>query len=253
MATPPPTAAREVRVLLVDDDPLVRRALRDALAHDVDLSVMDDVGSGTEAVELVGSRHPEVVLMDVDMPDLDGITATLRLHRRDPDVGVILLSTVVDAELGVLAMRAGAAGFLGKDTSVDALIRAVRGVARGEAAISRLLTRDVVDRLRSGAAAVRPVGMRPIQSPLTTREWEVLDLLSDGASTEEMADRLVLSIETVRSHVKHVLAKLGAHSRAEAVARATAWRTAEPADGEDIDELAFRRAAERLLARRHLA
>jgi two-component system, NarL family, response regulator LiaR len=236
----------DVGVLVVDADPLVRRTLGQALSSDPDLEVME-TGSASDAVALVREHHPHVVVMNVDMPDLDGVSATVRLHRHVPEARVLLLSAVPDPELGMLALRAGAAGFLGKDTDQTALIRAVRGVARGEAAISRALTGELVATLRR--APQRPPGMRPVQSPLTTREWEVLDLIAGGASTEEVAERLFLSIDTVRSHIKHILSKLGAHSRAEAIQFASTWRPPGSVDHDAADEAPLRDLVDRLLER----
>lgn len=249
-----PAGVRPLRILIADDDPLVRRALRQALQAQEGFAVDGEAGAGLDAVEMAVARGPDVVLMDVDLPDVDGITATLRIRRRAPDVRVVMLSAAEDEELGMLGLRAGAAGFLGKGVSDDALCRALSGVARGEAAVSRALTLRLVDRLRR--APERAAGLRPVQSALTAREWQVLDLMAAGASTEGIADELVLSIETVRSHVKHILAKLGAHSRAEAVQAAARMRVPDgrgaerSRDAAELDELAFRRMLDRVRERR---
>jgi two-component system, NarL family, response regulator LiaR len=243
-------ADRRLRVLVVDDDPLVRRALRDALARLDDFEIAGEAGGGEEAVAAVLEAAPDLVLMDIDMPGVDGVTATIRISRRAPNLPIVLLSSMLDDELGLLGLRAGAAGFLSKDTTAGALGRSLAGVARGEAAISRSLTLRLVERLRH--LPERTGGMRPVQSDLTTREWQVLDLMCEGAGTDEIARQLVLSIETVRSHIKHILAKLGVHTRADAITAASRLRRTSAPDGVDAaepDELAFRRALDRLLAR----
>jgi NarL family two-component system response regulator LiaR len=251
---PPSPANGALRVLVVDDDPLVRRALRDALERERGFVVEGEAGDGAQAIDMAVERQPDVVLMDVDMPDVDGVTATLRIRRQAPGVQVVMLSTIADDELGLLGLRAGASGFLSKDLSTGALARSLHGVARGEAAISRALALKLIERLRR--APERATGMRPVQSALTSREWQVLDLMCAGATTDGIADELVLSIETVRSHVKHILAKLGAHSRAEAVEAAARLRAggagAGLGDAASLDELAFRRVLDRLRDRRRV-
>lgn len=250
MALSTAISGQVLRVLVVDDDPLARRALRDALGASAGVEVAGEASGGQEAVDLVLESPPDVVLMDIDMPEVDGVTATLRILRAMPEVRIIMMSTSEDEELGILSLRAGANGFLAKDVSSGALIRALAGVHRGEAAISRALTLALVKRLRR--LPEHAGGMRPVHSNLTTREWQVLDLMMAGASTEAIAGELVLSIETVRSHIKHVLAKLGTHSRAEAVEVGLELRHAErhfrghDESAEELDEIAFRRVLERL-------
>ena len=166
--------------------------------------------------------------MDVVMPELDGILATRQILKVVPDQLVIVLTGVDDEddELGLLALRAGAAGFLSKDVDIDALPRTLEAVRAGEAAISRRMTKRVIEQLRSAPGGSS--GMRPVKSPLTAREWEVIDLLKATRSTDEIAADLVLSTETVRSHVKNILRKLDVRSREEAVAAADRMRNATP-------------------------
>lgn len=241
-----------LRLLVVDDDPLVRRALRTALGAYESLEIAGEAKDGDEAVDAARDIDPDVILMDIDMPEVDGITATLRIIRDDPAASIVMLASEEDPELGVLGLRAGASGFLAKDLPTEALARAIEGVARGEAAISRELTLKLIRRLRRMPDQL--VGMRPVDSPLTTREWQVLDLMMAESSTEEIATKLVLSIETVRSHIKHILGKLGAHSRAEAVDVAMRLQHAaveEPgsATSSEVIESAYRRVFERLRER----
>ena len=167
--------------------------------------------------------------MDVVMPELDGIIATRRIIKELPDqIVVILTGADDDDEIGLHALRAGATGYLSKDLDIDALPRALEGARSGEAVISRRMTKRLIEQMRKAPDAI--AGMRPVRSPLTPREWEVLDLLRAGRSTDAIADDLVLSIETVRSHVKNILRKLDVRSREDAVAAAERMRTAPPDD-----------------------
>jgi DNA-binding NarL/FixJ family response regulator len=241
-----------VRVVVVDDDPLARRALRAALTSDRRVQVVAEASDSARAVDLVARVRPDVVLVDTQLTDVDGITTAFRMRRRWADVRVVMLSEVEDDELALLALRAGAIGVVAKDVPPPALVRIVVGVAQGEGAITRWLTRVVVERLRE--LPPHGIGMRPIRSTLTAREWQVLDLLALGRGTDEIAAELVLSTETVRSHVKRILSKLGAHSRAEAVGVAERLRRTdvgwhEQADGEDPEEAMLRRELERLRGR----
>ena len=214
-----------LRVIIADDDAFARRVIKGALQA-VGVTVVAEATDGDEAVQLSLHYRPDVVVMDAVMPGLDGILATRRILRANPDQLVVVLTGGGDDELGLLALRAGAVGFLSKDADVDALPRALEGVRRGEAAVSREMTRRLVERFR--AAPHGSSGLRPIKSPLTAREWEVIDLLKPGHSPDEVAEALVLSPETVRSHVKNIMRKLEVHSRADAVAAAERLRIARP-------------------------
>lgn len=211
----PPT--ERLRVIICDDDPLVRRLVRDALQL-AGIVVIAEAANGREALELTRFYRPEVVLMDVAMPGMDGIEATRRITTEVPDTRVVMLTGSDDDELALMGLRAGAVGYLTKDISVPAIPRALRGARAGEAAISRHLSLKLIERLRM--VPETGVGTRPVRSVLTPREWEVLDLLCGGASTDKIAASLVLSAETVRTHIKNLLRKLGVRSRAEAVALA---------------------------------
>ena len=220
-----------LRAIIADDDTFARRVIRDALQK-AGVTVVAEARNGHQAVELAVYYRPDVVLMDVVMPELDGILATRRILKQLPDQLVIVLTGTNDdeGELGLQAIQAGAAGYLSKEVDIDALPRALEAVCRGEAAISRKMTRRLIEQVRrspNGSA-----GMRPVKSPLTAREWEVIVLLESGMSTEGVADQLVLSTETVRSHVKNILRKLKVRSREEALAAVKRMRDA-PADGTD--------------------
>ncbi|MEA2278590.1 MAG: hypothetical protein QOI62_4045 [Solirubrobacteraceae bacterium] len=217
-----------LRVIIADDDPLTRRTLRDVL-QDAGVVVIAEAGGGREAVELARYYRPDVVVMDLVMPGVDGLEATRQIVEQAPDVRVVMLTSSDSEEVGLTTLRAGASGFLGKDVGLEALPRALRRARAGEAVVSRQLTMRLVEGLRR----VREdgAGMRPIHSPLTTREWEVLDLLCQHRSTDQIAEVLVLSVETVRSHVKSVLRKLDVRSRREAVAVAHRLRAGLVQDG----------------------
>lgn len=218
-----------LRAIVADDDPFARRVIKDSL-QSAGIVVIAEARNGRQAVELVLYYRPDVVVMDVVMPELDGIVATRRIVKELPDQIVVILTGADDeAEIGMQALRAGATGFLSKDLDIDALPRALEGARTGEAVISRRMTKLLIEHIRKAPDSVS--GMRPVRSPLTAREWEVLDLLRDGRSTEAIADHLVLSVETVRSHVKNILRKLEVRSREDAVAVAERMRTAPPAGG----------------------
>jgi DNA-binding NarL/FixJ family response regulator len=161
--------------------------------------------------------------MDYMMPEMDGIEATRRIYEHDPSIRVVLLTGAGDDELGLRGLRAGASGYLSKEVELEALPRALRGALDGEAAISRRLAMQLIERYR--AAPSGGAGLRPVRSRLTDREWEVLDLLSTGATTEQIAKSLVLSSETVRSHLKNLYKKLEVNSRDEAVRAASKLRS----------------------------
>jgi NarL family two-component system response regulator LiaR len=210
-----------LRTIVADDDPLVRRLIRDTLQMD-GVTVIAEATTGREAVELALFYRPDVVVMDYMMPELDGIEATRSIYEQAPEVRVVMLTGAGDESLGLRGLRAGAAGFLSKDMELASLPRALRSTLDGEAAISRRLAMQLVQHYRSAPTA--GMGLRPVRSTLTDREWEVLDLLSGGASTEDMARLLVLSTETVRSHLKNLYRKLDVRTRDEAVEAAARLR-----------------------------
>ena len=216
-------AQERPHAVVADADPAARRALRDALQA-AGVVVVAEGHDGREAVGLTLYYRPDVALLAVAMPRLDGIAATRQIVSEAPEQLVLLLAEPDEEHLGVAGLHAGAVGFLPKDVDARGLGRALEGALHGEAVISRRLAMRLVEQVWRIPEGGR--GLRPVRSPLTPREWEVIDLLDAGRSTEEIADALVLSPETVRSHVKHILRKLGAHSRAEAVAVAQEMRLA---------------------------
>jgi DNA-binding NarL/FixJ family response regulator len=217
-----PSAQRSVRVLLVDDQALFREALATLLAVREDVEVVGEAGNGDEALRRAAELEPDVVLMDLRMPVLDGIAATRRLRVEQPDVKVIALTTFDDDEDVFAALRAGAVGYLLKDISSARLVEAVHAAACGESVLQPSVAAKVVARfaqLPDTAPAPRP---QPLVDPLSERELEVLRLLADGGSNREIAAALFLAEGTVKNHVTNVLAKLGARDRTQAALRARA-------------------------------
>jgi DNA-binding NarL/FixJ family response regulator len=202
-------------VLVADDDPLVRRMIRDVL-NPAGIVVVGEAQDGRDAVRAARHYKPDVILLDVVMPGVDGLAALEQIIAdRQVDAKVVILSVRGEQDLGYLALRMGAVGYLNKDLDLGVLPRVLRDVADGGAALSRSFTAALAGRLRDLPEG--GVGMRPVRSVLTTREWEIVDQLCIGGSTTEIADALVLSTETVRTHIKNVLHKLDLHSRAEVV------------------------------------
>jgi DNA-binding NarL/FixJ family response regulator len=205
------------RVVLVDDQALLRAGLRALLDAEEDIEVVGEAGDGDQAVALALAQGPDVVLMDIRMPVVDGLEATRRIVA-DPalaDVKVVVLTTFeVDAYV-FEALRAGAAGFLLKDADPDDIVRAVRVVAEGESLLSPSVTRRVVETFAAGAAPTGPAVSA--LDELTEREAEIVALVGTGLSNGEIAERLVISPATARTHVSRAMLKLGARDRAQLV------------------------------------
>ncbi|MEU7785329.1 response regulator transcription factor [Amycolatopsis sp. NPDC049159] len=208
-----------VRVLLVDDQALFREALGTLLATHDGIDVVGEAGNGEEALSQAAALTPDVVLMDLRMPVLDGVGATRRLRRAHPAVQVIALTTFDDDEDVFAALRAGAVGYLLKDVSSARLIEAVRAAARGESVLQPSVAAKVVARFAQLADAPEP-RPQPLVVPLSDRELEVLRLLSGGRSNREIATTLFLAEGTVKNHVTNLLGKLGARDRTQAALRA---------------------------------
>ena len=208
-----------IRVLLVDDQALVRAGFRALLAAEADVEVVAEAGDGDEAVREALRTRPDVVLMDIRMPGTDGLTATRRILT-DPalaEVRVVVLTTFELDEYVFEAIRAGASGFLVKDTDPADLVRAVRAVAAGEALLSPGVTRRLIEHF---AAQPDPARALPSLNGLTDREREVLALVAAGLTNEEIAARLVVSPLTAKTHVSRIMTKVGARDRAQLVVAA---------------------------------
>ena len=204
-----------VRVLLVDDDDLMRAGLGAVLSSDESIEVVGEVGKGRQALPQTRELRPDVVLMDVRMPDLDGITATREVLSATTSVKVLMLTTFEDDEYLFGALAAGASGFLLKRTSPEDLIAAIHTVAAGDALLAPAVTRTVID--RAGRQPTVDASARNRLERLTPREAEVLELVARGLSNAEIASTLVIEESTVKTHVKHVLGKLGLRDRVQAV------------------------------------
>ncbi|MGY1735571.1 MULTISPECIES: response regulator [unclassified Geodermatophilus] len=210
-----------VRVLVVDDQALFREALVTLLGARPEVEVVGEAGDGHEALERAAAVRPDVVLMDLHMPVLDGIGATRRLRVEQPHVRVLALTTFDDDEDVFAALRAGALGYLLKDVSSDRLVEAVLSAARGESVLQPSVAAKVVARLAQLDDAPRP-RPQPLVVPLSDRELDVLRLLAEGRSNREIARALYLAEGTVKNHVTNVLGKLGARDRTQAALRARA-------------------------------
>lgn len=205
-----------IRVLIADDQPLVRRGLALILAPDPDFEVVGEAGDGAEAVALAERLRPDVVVMDIRMPVLDGVEATGELSRLLPESRVLALSTFDMDEYVVAALRAGAYGFLPKDVSPEELTAAIRTVHTGEAAVApRLLTRLISTYVRVSARPARRTAAVPAE--LTPREREIWQLLATGLDNAEIASDLDISVSTVKNHITGIFGKLGVRDRAQAV------------------------------------
>ena len=214
-------AVPPVRVLLVDDQALFREALSTLLEVRPEIEVVGEAGDGDAAVRRTADLRPDVVLMDLHMPVLDGIAATRRLRVEQPDVRVLALTTFDDDEDVFAALRAGAVGYLLKDVSGDRLVEALLAAARGESVLQPSVAARVLARFAQlpDDAPHRP---QPLVVPLSERELGVLRLLAEGGSNREIAGALFLAEGTVKNHVTNVLAKLGARDRTQAALRARA-------------------------------
>ncbi|PXW26717.1 UNVERIFIED_CONTAM: LuxR family two component transcriptional regulator [Williamsia faeni] len=206
--------AARIRVLLVDDQDLIRSGLRRILRRKDGFEVIGECSDGDEVVEAVADLRPDVVVMDLRMKRVSGMTATRRLAATVGPPPVLVLTTFRDEELLSDALRAGAAGFVLKDSPAEELIRAVRIVAEGEAVLDPAITARVLDTYR---AAPGPATGNPSLDRLTSREAAVLGLIGRGLSNDEIAAELVISVVTVKSHVGNIFHKLGVRDRAAAV------------------------------------
>ena len=204
-----------IRVMIVDDHPVVRNGLIGMFEGEAGFEVVGDAGDGAEAVRRAGALEPDVILMDLRMPELDGVTAISALAAAGSPARVLVLTTY-DTDSDVLsAIEAGATGYLLKDAPPAELFRAVRSAASGEAVLSPAVATRVVGQMRGVGGSVSPA-----EEPISARELEVLELVARGASNRDAAARLFISEATVKTHLMHIYSKLGVNDRAAAVAEA---------------------------------
>ena len=208
-----------IRILLVDDQALFREGLNTLLSVQPDFEVVGEASNGEEALRLAAQLQPHVVLMDLRMPVLDGVTATRRLHTLLPDCRVLVLTTFDDDEFVFDGLRAGAVGYLLKDVSSDKLFEALRAAARGEYFLLPSITAKVIEEFARVSPVAR-VPVEPLVDPLSAREIEILRLVATGASNKEIAEMLVIAEGTVKNHLTNILAKLSAKDRLQAVLKA---------------------------------
>lgn len=217
-----------IRVGLVDDQAMVRVGLKMILESELDIDVCGEAADGATALEMVDQAQPDVVLMDIRMPGMDGLTATRELTAAHPGLHIVILTTFDDDEYVYEALRAGASGFLLKSADGDTLVDAVRVVAAGEALLAPAVTRRVIEKFASGGVRAEAPESPPedhVPSPeaigdLSDREVEVLILIATGLSNQEIASELFVSNTTVKTHVSHILTKLGVRDRVQAVVEA---------------------------------
>lgn len=199
----------QICLIIADDHPVVRTGLRGMLAGQPDFEIVGEAATGAEAVALTGQLQPDVVLMDLRMPEMDGVTAIARISERYPETNVLVLTTY-DTDADILpAIEAGATGYLLKDAPREELFRAVRAAARGESVLAPTVASRLMGRMRA-----------PGEEALSAREIEVLELVAEGASNKEIARQLHISKATVKTHLVHIFDKLGVSDRTAAVTTA---------------------------------
>jgi len=216
---------KKIRILLADDQELIRKGLTIILNHQPDLEVVGQAADGAEVIHLAKALRPDVILMDLKMPNVNGIQATRQIVSTQPRAQIIVLTTYDTDEWVFEAIRAGAVGYLLKDATTDTLVEAIRSVMRGESQIDPAVARRVLREFQHlmGASAVttpEPPAEEVTLEQLTAREAEVLQLLAEGLSNKDIATQLVLSEGTVKNHISAILAKLHANDRTQAVVTA---------------------------------
>lgn len=205
-----------IRVLIADDHTLFRGGLRALLASVADIEVIGEAASGKETVLQAAELQPDIILMDIQMPDLNGIEATRQILRTSPHIGILMLTMFQDDDSVFAAMRAGARGYILKGADQEELLRAVRAIANGES----LFGPEIAGRLMRFFANLKPEAPRELFPDLTARERDILALIADGQTNAEIAGRLVISLKTVRNHVSNILNKMQVADRAQAALRA---------------------------------
>jgi len=223
-----------IRVLIADDQTLVRTGFRVILEAEGDIEVVAEAETGAEAIRQARLATPDVILMDIRMPEVDGLVATEEILRQPDPPTIVVLTTFDQNEYVYRALHAGAAGFLLKDAPSSRLIAAVRAAATGDSLIEPSITRRLVERFAAPAPPAAPAGPPPELAALTERELDVLHLIARGLSNAEIAAELVVAETTVKTHVARILTKLGVRDRVQAVVLAYrtgfATRSSSPAD-----------------------
>jgi len=209
-----------IRVLLVDDQALFREGLETLLSVHKDIQVVGQANNGQEAVEVATRVQPDVILMDMRMPVLDGVGATRRLKKALPQCRVIVLTTFDDDEYVFDALRAGAVGYLLKDVGSAQLIEAIRATARGESILQPSVAAKVITEFTRVSSMIPAAQMEQLIEPLSERESEILALIATGASNKEIANQLFIAEGTVKNHITHILGKLGVRDRTQAALKA---------------------------------
>jgi NarL family two-component system response regulator LiaR len=203
-------AETRIRVLIVDDHAIVRKGIRALLSEAGGFEVVGEAGNGHEAVLAAEEIHPDIILMDLLMPEMDGIEATRQITGRQPKTRILVLTSFAADNKVFPAIKAGAAGYLLKDSTPDELVRAIRQVQRGEPSLHPTIARKLLQEI------ARPADLQPTPEALTAREMMVLQLVAQGLSNQEIADRITVSEPTVRAHVSRILGKLHLASRTQA-------------------------------------
>ena len=211
------------KILIVDDQSLFREGLRTLLSVQPDFEVVGEAGNGEEALRAAVKLQPNIILMDLRMPVMDGVTATARIRETLPASKVIVLTTFDDDELVFDGLRAGAVGYLLKDVSSEKLFEAIRAADRGEYFLQPSITTKVMAEF-SRLSRISPSGAVPLAEPLSPRELEILRLVATGASNRDIADTLVIAEGTVKNHLTNILGKLSAKDRMQAVIKAREYR-----------------------------
>ncbi len=209
-----------IRVLLVDDHALFREGLETLLSIHRDIQVVGQAGNGQEAVEVAAKVQPDVVLMDVRMPILDGVRATRLLKEAQPQCRVIVLTTFDDDEYIFDALRMGAVGYLLKDVASTQLVEAIRAAAQGESSLEPSVAAKVIAEFTRVSGMIPPAQMEGLVESLSERELEILSLIARGASNKEIASQLYIAEGTVKNHVTHILGKLDVRDRTQAALKA---------------------------------
>lgn len=208
-----------IRVLLADDQVLFREALHNLLAAQSDIEIVGEAGDGKQTIQLVAELHPDIVLMDVQMPILDGVATTRHIRENHPECRIIMLTTFDDDEYVFEGLRAGAIGYLLKDAPAQRLIEAIHIAARGETFLQPSIAAKVVAELNRQSFP-SPAAHKGLTEPLTAREIDILRMIAQGHNNREIATKLVITEGTVKNHVTSILSKLGVRDRTQAVLKA---------------------------------